>query len=250
MKSSPHGNNEPSPVSAIRLLENGRWPNWLSRNQGLLTKEEQIRLLKSTAAVIGLGGLGGYIATLLARLGTGGLILVDHDVFDETNINRQALAFTDTLHAAKTAVSAQRLKTIHSEIRIIAWEASFDLEKGKEMLNQADIVMDGLDSIQSRKLLYQVSMELGIPMIHGAVSGWSGQSTTFLSRGKTTIDDIYPGTEEIGPPPAVLSPVVAVIAGIQCMEAVRILAGRKAQHAETMVFYDGETSTLRHYGLT
>ncbi len=223
----------------IEQLKKGIWPPALSRNHPTLSAEEQARMLLSTAAVVGLGGLGGYLATLLARAGVGHLVLVDGDRYETSNLNRQVLATAETLGRGKARVTEDYCRSISPEIRTTVRDTHFRPEDGESILEGADVVMDGLDSVPARKDLFAAARALNLPYIHGAVSGTSGQTSTFLPDSPLTLDHVYPGEIPSSPPPSVLAPVVAVIAGIQALEAIRILSGQAPANAGTLVFFDG-----------
>ncbi len=226
-------------------LSNGKWPPALSRNHPTLSAEEQERLLGSTAAVVGLGGLGGYLATLLARAGVGHLVLADGDRYEASNLNRQVLATTETLGRNKALVTAEYCRTINPGLQTTVREEHFRPEQGDAVLRGVDVVLDGLDSVAARKTLFDAARAREIPYVHGAVSGYSGQTSTFLHDSPVTLDHVYPGkTASVSSPPSVLSPVVVVIAGFQALEAIRLLCGHTPANAGTLVFFDGVEISL------
>ena len=231
-------------------IPDGRWPPALSRNHPTLSAREQERLLGATAAVVGLGGLGGYLATLLARAGVGRLVLADGDCYEPSNLNRQILATTATLGRNKARVTAEFCRSVNPSLEVTVREEHFHPDRGEAFLRGVDAVLDGLDSIPARKALFAAARARKIPYVHGAVSGWSGQTTTFLPEGAFSLDHVYPG--EIPPaaaPPSVLGPVVAVIAGFQALEAIRILCGSPPANAGTLVFFDGVEISLHKVNL-
>jgi len=223
----------------------GRWPPALSRNHPTLSAREQERLLGSTAAVVGLGGLGGHLATLLTRAGVGHLVLADGDGYEPSNLNRQILATAETLGKNKARVTAEFCRSVNPALRTTVREKHFHPDRADEVLQGVDVVLDGLDSIPTRKGLFTEALARRIPYVHGAVSGWSGQTTTFLPDGPFSLDHVYPG--EVPPavtPSSVLGPVVAVIASFQALEAIRILCGIPPANAGTLVFFDGVEISL------
>jgi molybdopterin/thiamine biosynthesis adenylyltransferase len=176
----------------IRALEKGLWPEHLCANSGAISAGEQILLLQSCAAVVGLGGLGGYIATLLARAGVGSLVLCDPDSFEPSNLNRQALCTSKSLGWKKAHIAAGFLESLGGLVNLKVIDQALTAKNALEILKPANIVLDALDSPKPRLHAWQAAMKLNIPFVHGAVSGWSGQVSTLTHDGAATLADIYP----------------------------------------------------------
>ncbi len=225
-------------------LKKGTFPEALSRNHPTLTAEEQIQLLESKVVIIGQGGLGGHLSNFMARMGIGSLVLVDGDVFDHSNLNRQILATENTLGKSKAKVTSDYCKLINPEIETSIWATNFTAENGEEILDGADLVLDALDQIPMRKTLFSIARKMSIPFIHGAVAERFGQTSTFLPEDPYTIDTMYPADTVAGGPPSVLAPTVAVIASIQALEAVNVLCGHAPANAGKLVLFDGEEFTI------
>ena len=223
----------------IDALENGIWPENLVRNSSVITPGEQISLLKSKIAIIGLGGLGGYLATLAARAGIGEMSLADGDSFDASNLNRQTLCTKETMGKNKARVASDVCLLINPALKTHVWETNFREENSGDILEGADLVMDGLDQVKIRRLLFSSAVSANIPFIHGAVSGCSGQIATFMPHHHEAMDTVYPENIRLPAAPSVLSPVVAVIAGLQVQEAIRFLCGRSPENSGKLIFYDG-----------
>ena len=223
----------------LEALEQGLWPEPLVRNHPTLTAAEQARLLRSRAVVLGLGGLGGHLSALLARCGIGHLVLVDGDTFEATNLNRQALCTLETLGRGKADTANLHCRAIQPGIRTTVWETDFTLENGPDILKGADVVLDGLDKVATRKTACGLALSMKIPFIHGAVQGWSGQTSTFMPQDGLGLDAIYPVGRDHDSPPSVLAPVVATVAALQVQEAVRLLCGRPPANAGRLIFFDG-----------
>lgn len=197
-----------------------------SRNFPTLSESEQQLLAVGRAAIIGCGGLGGHIAELLARAGVGSFTLADGDGFDESNLNRQLLALTESLGENKARVGAERIKAINSGAEVISFEEFFTAENADAILCGADIVLDALDSIPARLLLEEKCAEKGLWLVHGAVEGLSFQVSS-VPPGSRVLRRLYGNAAGEGGK-SVLSPVPAVCAGVQCAEAVKKLCGREA----------------------
>jgi molybdopterin/thiamine biosynthesis adenylyltransferase len=222
------------------LLDKNIWPESLRRNQPSLSTAEQAMLIRSRVAVIGCGGLGGYLACFCARLGVGSLLLVDNDVYDITNMNRQCLCTGKTLGKNKADITAEYCQDIHEWIEIRSIAEKITRRNAARLLSGVDLVLDGLDKIADRFILYEATRRLRIPFVHGAVMGWSGQTTTFMPETIIGLDAIYPDPKDADNPPSVLAPSPAIIAALQCQEALRILTGKKPKNEGSLICYDGE----------
>ena len=148
------------------------------RNRRTISIENQLALFRSRVAVLGCGGLGGYVVEQLARLGVGSIIAVDPDVFEEHNLNRQLLSSIAWLGKSKAQAAFERVSEINPAVTVIAKEVAYTAENGHELLQGAQVVVDALDSIPTRIALGQTCLELNVPLVHGAIAGWYGQVTT------------------------------------------------------------------------
>ncbi len=194
------------------------------RNIPSLSEREQNTLRTKHAAIIGCGGLGGYIAELLARAGVGTLTLVDGDSFEETNLNRQLYALPENLGKNKAHCAAQRLRSIDPSIELRVFGEFFDAENAGAILEGADIVMDALDSVSARLLLEEECAKGGLWLIHGAVEGWNMQLCA-VAPGSGMLRSLY-GEAGVGGGKSVVSPLPALCAAAQCAEAVKKLCGK------------------------
>ncbi len=195
---------------------------YFTRNLDLLTPAQQQYLLKARVAVIGCGGLGGYVIEELTRIGLGSLHLVDPDVFSKSNCNRQLYALQSTMGKGKADTAAQRTKAIGPWCRATPYAADFR-ELPEAEVFAVDAVVDCLDDIQGRRDLARLTDRLGLPLIHGAVSGWYGQVGVHRP-GTDLIGRLYPeSTDKKKNAPSVLSCTVALVASLQALETVKIL---------------------------
>ena|SRR5690554_2196322 len=145
-----------------------------ARNYSSITKEEQ-EILKSTrVAIVGLGGLGGYVLENLVRLGVKSFNLIDRDVFEASNLNRQILSSEKTLGLSKAEEGFRRAKSIDRSVEARVFNSELG-EDSIEMLEGADIVVDCLDSIDSRLKLESLCNKMNLTLIHGAIRGYYGQ---------------------------------------------------------------------------
>lgn len=218
-------------------LEQGVLPARYQRNRETITVSQQWELFRSTAVIIGCGGLGGYLVEELARLGVGTLRLIDPDRFEEHNLNRQLLSTPDLLQCAKVEVAAARVAAINPAVTAVPLMTALSRDNGRDLVRGATVVLDGLDNFPARLDLVSVCREMGIPLVHGAIGGWYGQVATQMPG-----DDISPfisgrtpakGVEgKLGNP----SFTPAVVASFQVAEACKIILGQEGCLRRRMLF--------------
>ena len=198
-----------------------------SRNKNLMSDDEITLLSQKKVCVLGLGGLGGYIVEMLSRIGVGSLTLVDGDVFDETNLNRQLFSSMNNLGSSKALEAEKRVRGINPLTKVIPVYEFVDSSNAMKIIANHDVIVDALDSIDLRKYIAKVCTELNLPLVHGAIAGWYGQVATIYPN-DTTLDILYPkdikrGIEkELGNP----SFTPALVASIQVSEVIKLLLNR------------------------
>jgi molybdopterin/thiamine biosynthesis adenylyltransferase len=209
-------------------LQNGLPPARYQRNRNMISLAEQSLLFQSRVAVVGCGGLGGYVIEELARLGIGRIIAIDPDIFEEHNLNRQLLSTPETLGKPKVAAALSRVNEINPAVTLIPIQDAFCSSNGAELFAGATIVVDALDNIATRLDLAKICTALDLPMVYGAIGGWFGQVATQLP-GDTTVQSIYrnwvagKGIEnELGNP----SFTPAVVASLQVAEVCKLVLGK------------------------
>ena len=207
-------------------------PEVYARNQKRLSSEDQIKLLQSQVAVIGLGGLGGTVTEILARIGIGSLTLVDGDHFDDSNLNRQLLSSTEVLGEQKAAVAEERVRAVNPAVETRAVSAFLTAENAPQLLSGADIAVDCLDSITARFTLESACRKMGIIMVSAAIGGTSGQLTVTYPEDQG-LSRVY------GPPEKAVHrgvektmgtlPFAAIsLAAMECAEVVTMAVGNPA----------------------
>ena len=227
-------------------LQAGVFPECYERNFPSLSAPEQLRLFDSSVLIAGLGGLGGALAVLLARVGVGRFLLADGDVFTLSNLNRQCLATRPTLGENKAQIAAAHLLEINPALRAEAIPNYLDSENLPGYLSQVQIVVDGLDNLNSRRELFAAAQTAGVPLVHGAVVARFGQVTTVLPDDPDSFSTIY---ADIARGPAggreILAPVVALTASLQAQEAMRVLLSQPPTYHGRLAHFDGDTGTLQ-----
>jgi molybdopterin/thiamine biosynthesis adenylyltransferase len=206
-------------------LELGILPARYQRNRQTISILQQYRLFLSKVVIIGCGGLGGYLIEELARLGVGNLVLIDSDVIEEHNLNRQLLSSVEALNRAKVEVAAERVRDINPAVTVTPLQTVFSSDNGRELIQGADLVLDGLDTIPARLELAKLCHEMSIPLVHGAIGGWYGQVATQMPG-----EDISPQIFGMSPPNNGIETKMgnpsftpAVVGSLQAAEACKIL---------------------------
>ena len=196
------------------------------RNIGTITIEEQAVLACKSVCVVGCGGLGGGVIENLTRMGVGELTLVDGDVFDESNLNRQVLSNEDNLGKSKALEAAEQMSRINSEIIFVAIEDLLNEENATAIIDGSDLVVDALDNVEARFALEKACSELNIPLVHGAISGWNGQVGVVMP-GSGILSEIYMDPEPTDDAPTNPSFTPAVVSAIQASETIKMLLNRE-----------------------
>lgn len=211
----------------MTALEASILPARYQRNRQAINVTDQLTLFRSSVAVIGCGGLGGYAVEELARLGVGRIVVIDPDIFEEHNLNRQLFSSPANLGTAKVAVAEERINAINPAVNLIPQQKAFSPENGADLLAGCQVAVDALDSIQVRLELAAVCTAVNIPLVHGAIAGWFGHVTTQFP-GDNTLQTIYSawksgkGVEQtLGNP----SFTPALVASLEVAEVCKLLLG-------------------------
>jgi len=237
------------PIREIELaaLEAEVAPWRYLRNLGTIGFDGQAQLLRATAAVVGLGGLGGYVTEGLARMGVGHLILIDGDVFEEHNLNRQLLSGESHLGMPKAEAAQQRVAEVNSAVTVTLHAAMLTTENLPRLLAGAGVVVDALDRLPTRITLQEGARALGIPLVHGSIAGFLGQVMTIFPEDPGLIG-LYGGRDglpeqgleaQLGTPAA--TPMA--VAAWEVQEAVKILTECTTLLRNRLLIMDMESGT-------
>lgn len=208
-----------------------------SRALGALTEGEIAKLRSARAAVVGCGGIGGYVIEELCRLGVGEIVAIDPDRFEETNLNRQLLATKDSIGQNKAHIAAQRAAQVNPEVKLFPITAAFSRENGRELLSGCGVVIDALDSAAARRELAEVCAQQGLYLVHGAISGWQAQ-VSVLPPGSDAFSFMYPeGYDDAKAAPS-LAFTPALAASIEVSQAIKLLLGRQASLSGKLLHID------------
>lgn len=203
------------------------------RNVPALTEEECASLQQKRILIVGCGGLGGNLISIFSRIGIGKLRIVDGDVFEATNLNRQLFSEIPVLGQNKARVAADRLLRINPQICVDVVEAFLTEENAPQLLQDCDIVVDALDNIPGRRLLAAACEKAGLPLVYGAISGWVAQAALSLP-GDKLVHILYP-EDTVVRDKSVLSFTPALCASLQASLCIKHLTGRPVEHG--VVYY-------------
>ena len=210
-----------------------------TKNQQSLSLEEQARLAASHVFVAGAGGLGGFLIEMLARVGIGRLTIADGDRFEPSNLNRQLLCLESGLGRSKAAVAGERVRAIHSGI--ICSEISEFLTEDSFIphFEGVHLVADALGGLGSHLALLHACRRTRIPLVTGALAGWTGLAATVLpgNQGPELLWQAEDG-EDAEKILGSLAPVAALVASVQCSEIIRYLLGEPPVLAGKMLIAD------------
>ncbi|MBI3940309.1 MAG: ThiF family adenylyltransferase [Acidobacteria bacterium] len=210
-----------------------------------LGEEGQRRIMQSTVAVVGCGALGSAQAEMLARAGVAALRVMDRDFVEWSNLQRQAL-FTeaDARQSVPKAIALSReLERINSRCQILARVEDFNPSTAEEFLAGADLILDGCDNFQTRYLINDCAVVLGIPWIYGACVGSYGAVAPLIPRDTPCLQCIFPEAPAVGEGPTcdtagIVTPLPKCVAAVQVGEALKILSGSRGSVNRALIAFD------------
>ena len=205
------------------------------RNIPAITEAECRLLQHKRVLIVGCGGLGGNLISIFSRVGIGHLRIVDGDVFEATNLNRQLFSEVPVLGHNKARVAADRVARINPEIEVDAVETFLTEENASALLRDCDIVVDALDNIPGRRILAAACENANLPLVYGAISGWVAQAAVSLP-GDKLVETLYP-EDTVVRDKSVLSFTPALCASIQAALCIKYLVGRPVETG-TIYYFD------------
>ena len=200
----------------------------------------QMHLKKSTVMIAGLGGLGSISAYYLTAAGVGKLKIVDMDRVADHNLNRQILHTTNDIGSRKTDSALSKLTALNPLCRIETVSAPIDEHTMAQMAAGCDLIIDGTDNIETRKIIHREAFKKGIPFIFGGVEGFDGMVATFIPGRSACLECIFPGPAPSAPrTTGVIGPAAGVVASLQSMEALKMLVGRASELSGWLMYFHG-----------
>ena len=231
------------PDAMAALLDINVWPERFRQNCDVYSKEQMQRLLQAHVAIAGLGGLGGRVTELLVRLGVCHFTLCDCDEFSESNLNRQAFCTEKSIGWRKTTTLELAVSDIAEYARVRRLSLVLYERTIPDFLENADIVFDCLDDIQTKALLERACAAANIPFVHGGVSHQEGFA--FATRGECGLARLY--GEELPQKPKRQPVSVLAVAGTACMMVslgLRVLFGEQTDDQQAGKLYHQDFGEL------
>ncbi len=217
-------------------------------------EEGQLKLLGAKVLLLGAGGLGSPAAMYLAAAGVGTIGIIDMDVVDESNLQRQIIHNIDRVGMEKVDSARETLVKLNPEVEVRTYSERLGANNILDILQGYDVVVDGADNFPSRYILNDASVKLGIPVVHGSIFRFEGQVTVFDPLDGPTYRDLLPE-----PPPPELAPscseagVLGVLPGIvgsiQALEAIKVILGLGDSLRGRLLAFDALEMSFREYRL-
>ncbi|MBE6494469.1 MAG: HesA/MoeB/ThiF family protein [Methanosphaera stadtmanae] len=158
------------------------YENLISRQIEIFSSQEQEKLRFTKVTIVGCGGLGGSVIEQLVRAGFENMKIIDSDVFDQTNLNRQIRSNLDAIGQSKVQVTKSAMLKINSNLVLDVFEGIINQENAHEILDGSDIVIDAVDNVLTRVIISRTCKELNIPFVHAAIESTQGQLTIFTNK--------------------------------------------------------------------
>jgi adenylyltransferase/sulfurtransferase len=215
----------------------------------------QKRLKQGSVLLVGTGGLGSPLALYLAAAGVGHIGLVDFDVVDESNLQRQIVHGTSTVGVPKIESAKQRLRDLNPHIELTTYDTQLNSDNALDILRPYDVVVDGTDNFPTRYLTNDASVMLGKPNVYGSIFRFEGQATVFYTEaGGPCYRCIYPEPPPPGLVPScaeggVLGVLPGVIGTIQATEVIKLLTGIGSPLLGRLMLYDALDMNFRELKL-
>ncbi len=216
--------------------------------------EGQLKLLDAKVLCLGAGGLGSPAALYLAAAGVGTLGIIDMDIVDASNLQRQILHNLDRVGDRKVDSAKKTLTALNPDVNVVTHDVRLSAANVIDIISGYDVIIDGADNFPVRYLLNDASVKLGIPVVHGSIFRFEGQVSVFDPKNGPTYRDLLPEA-----PPAELAPSCAeagvlgvlpgIIGSIQALEAIKIVLGHGDTLAGRLLTFDATDLEFRGYKL-
>jgi adenylyltransferase/sulfurtransferase len=202
--------------------------------------------------IVGVGGLGCPAAQYLAAAGIGRLRLVDGDVVDITNLQRQPLFSTESVGRSKSEAAAETLARLNPDCAIEIAENFLDEDNCKSLLAGSDVVVDATDRVSTRRVMDSFCAAHSIPLVYGGLYRFEGQVSVFHLNGGPGYSDLFPASDSNGgacSDEGVPGMLPGIIGSIQALEAVKVILGIEPNLSGRLLLYDGLTHAMEQIEL-
>jgi molybdopterin/thiamine biosynthesis adenylyltransferase/rhodanese-related sulfurtransferase len=214
----------------------------------------QERLLESSVIVVGAGGLGSPALLYLAAAGVGRIGIVDHDVVDRSNLQRQIVHREADVGVSKAKSAARAVRDLNPDVEVHAFDRPFGEENARVLLREYDLVLDGADNFPTRYLINDAAFFEGKPVVHASIHRFEGQVTTFARDRGPCYRCLFPAPPPAGSVPScaeagVLGMLPGMIGIAQATEAVKLLAGIGENLIGRLLHYDALATRWNEFRL-
>jgi sulfur-carrier protein adenylyltransferase/sulfurtransferase len=216
--------------------------------------EGQLKLKSARVLLIGTGGLGAPLGLYLTAAGVGHIGLVDFDVVDFTNLQRQVTFGTSDVGKPKTAAASARLTNLNPDVQILTYETRLTSENALELFKDYDIVVDGTDNFPTRYLVNDACLLLGKPNVYGSIFRFEGQVTVFGMPDGPCYRCLYPEPPPPGLVPScaeggVLGVLPGIVGSLQALETIKLIIGKGESLSGRLVLFDALAMKFRELKL-
>lgn len=203
----------------------------------------QQSLVEARVVILGLGGLGSPVAQYLAASGVGHLTLIDDDDVEISNLQRQVIHGQSTLGQSKVASAKTAIANLNPDVEVETIEKRLGQSELKSLIHKSDLLIDGTDNLESRRLHNQIAVEESKPLVSGAAIGWDGQLMTVLPGGFPCYECLYGHIGSVNlncSESGILSPVVGIVGATMALEAIKVLSDTGESLAGRLQLFDGK----------
>jgi len=217
-------------------------------------EEGQAKLLNARVLLVGAGGLGSPSAFYLAAAGVGTLGLVDHDVVDLSNLQRQILHTNDRIGMPKVDSARQTLTALNPDVKVIGYQERLSSENIMRLIQDYDIVVDGCDNFPTRYLVNDACVMAGKPNVHGSIFQFEGQATVFYPGKGPCYRCLFPEPPPPGAAPScaeagVLGVLPGLVGCVQALETIKLILGVGRPLIGRMAYFDTLSMEVRIHNL-
>jgi molybdopterin/thiamine biosynthesis adenylyltransferase/rhodanese-related sulfurtransferase len=252
MATGPEIANASAPATSLTKSEIQRYSRHLIMPE--VGMDGQLKLKNAQVLCIGTGGLGAPLGVYLAAAGVGRIGLVDFDVVDNSNLQRQILFGTKDVGRPKIAAAADRLRDLNPEIQIDTFETRLTSDNALDLFKDYDIIVDGTDNFPTRYLVNDACVILGKPNVYGSIFRFEGQATIFAYPGGPCYRCLYPEPPPPGLVPScaeggVLGVLPGIVGSIQAAETLKLILGAGDSLVGRLLLFDALAMKFRELKL-
>lgn len=214
----------------------------------------QLALLGAKVLLLGAGGLGSPAALYLAAAGVGTIGIVDMDVVDASNLQRQVIHNLDRIGDKKVDSAAETIRRLNPDVDVRTHPVRLDASNVMDLISGYDVIVDGADNFPARYVLNDASVKLGIPVVHGSIFRFEGQVTVFDPTKGPTYRDMLPSPPSAEQAPncavaGVLGVLPGIVGSIQAVEAIKLLVGLGDPLIGRLLIFDALDMEFSEYAL-